>query len=688
MPAGTAVKQIINKKSALWVWLVSYLSVLILPLAVSVIIYSTAISIIRDNAKEINTIALSQTKIAVDQIFSDIYAVGRRILNQEPVISLAYAERPLSSFKREKIGKLQAGLGEYAAQGNYFRKIYVYFSHGGFAATTEGLYGDESFHKDLEKEAGAGSPVKSWTEEGRQFQAYMAYSPPFSRTDKVIVIMSDTPARAVPNVVCVFVIDCKPLYKLLDNYGNGTEGEPRYLWLASPREGRMICPDASLQLAGELGLNFSADSGYPESLEGRSMAITALNSEMTGWALVSAIPLRQYAKELGIVRRVYLIFLLICLGAGVFISVVFARKNYRPIRKLSSILEASSIERQGKPGGHSEFDYLADTIVMLLEKKQGYEKEIDRQRTLLAEEKLVKMLRGTIYSLQAFEAACGEYGFSFSTGRFLVIGIAVNEYSGAIYQNENEASAEELIEMLHLAIGYVFAELLRHSGDCHPCRCDDSIFIIASRRGDNEDEPDTAWAENLKTVCRNGEAVIRERFSVKASVYISGVYSERESGAMNIHDAYKETIWGLSQIKDLHERETVMARQDILNGMPEDSDTVPLHAEIVRYINEHYANPNLSITLLADHFSLSKSYLFRVFKKGENCGILDYIHQRRVEEAKKLLRGSGAGINEIAAMIGYTNGLTFIRAFKRVEGVTPTVYRCVARTQPAAFYGS
>ncbi|MDR2103128.1 MAG: AraC family transcriptional regulator [Treponema sp.] len=658
------------------VWLISYLLVLILPLLVSLLIYSTAISVVRGNTEKINTIALSQTGIALDQIFSDVYAAGRRILNQEAVISLTYAERPLTSFKREKIGKLQAGLEEYAAQGNYFRKIYVYFRYGSFAASTEGLYGTESFLKDLEREAGPGSPVLSWIQVGLPFQAYMAYSPTGSRVDKIMVIMSDTPNRAVPNAVCIFILDYKPVYALLENYENSAGDESRYSWVFSPGEGRVICSDPSFQLAQDVP-DFSADSLYIKNLKERNMAVTAVQSQMTGWTLVSAIPLRQYAKELSRIHRVYLIFLGICLGAGLLISVVFAQKNYRPVRRLSSILEASSLERQGKPGYRSEFDYLADSIVLLLEKKQGYEKEIDRQRTLLSESKLVKMMRGEIYSARAFEGACREYGFQFSSAFFLIAGIAVNEYSGGMYQREDEASAEDLVDMLHLAIGYVFEEMLRPLCDGYPCRYDDNIFIIASLRGGGGGE-DAALTEKLKGLCREGEAVIRERFAVTVSVYISGVYSQGQNGAMDIHGAFEETIWGLSQIKDFHEQETVKSKGDIQNAAAAEDDTVPLHAEIVRYINDQYANPNLSVTLIADHFSFSKSYLFRAFKKGENCGILDYIHQRRVEEAKILLRNSTANINEIAAKIGYTNGLTLIRAFKRLEGITPTVYRHIA----------
>jgi AraC-like DNA-binding protein len=649
-------------------------------------IYVTVMSVTRKNTEKINTIALSQTGIAIDQIFSDIYAAGRRILNQEAVVSLAYTERPLTPFKLEKIGKLQASLDEYAAHSNYFRKIYVYFSYPEFAATTEGLYGTKaSFLRDLEKEAGPGSPVLSWMEEGRPFQVYMAYSQNSSRADKIVVIMSDIPTGALPNVVCVIIMDYKAVHALLESYGNGTDNESPYIWLFSPAEDRIISSDISFRAAEELGIDFSTDPDYREILKTQGMAVTVLPSKLTGWTIISAIPARQYMKELILIQRVYLIFLLTCLGAGTLISIIFALKNYRPVRNLSTILETAQFEKQGSPGYHrpdyrSEFDYLADSIILLLEKKRGYEKEIDRQRSLLSENNLVKMLRGAIYSAQAFEAACGEYGFNFSSNCFWVIGVDINEYSGSLYQKEEEASAEDLIETLHLAIGCVFEEMLRQFCDCYACRYEDRIFVIASRRNAEEN----GGVMELKNLCLESAAVIQERFSVKIAVYISGLYAERTSGAMNIHDAYEETFWGLSQIKDLHEQEAVMIRQDVLNVIQasedaaREEDTVPLYAEIVRYINENYTDRNLCVTSIADHFSFSKSYLLRVFKKGENCGILDYIHQRRVDEAKVLLRSTKSGINEIAAKIGYTNGLTMIRAFKRLEGVTPTVYRHIS----------
>lgn len=100
-----------------------------------------------------------------------------------------------------------------------------------------------------------------------------------------------------------------------------------------------------------------------------------------------------------------------------------------------------------------------------------------------------------------------------------------------------------------------------------------------------------------------------------------------------------------------------------------------LYLDIVRYIDQNFKDPNLTVASLTEHFGMSQSYLLRVFKKDSGSGILDYIHQRRVDESKLLLKNTGKTIAEIAADIGYSNQLALIRAFKRLEGITPSEYR-------------
>lgn len=107
-----------------------------------------------------------------------------------------------------------------------------------------------------------------------------------------------------------------------------------------------------------------------------------------------------------------------------------------------------------------------------------------------------------------------------------------------------------------------------------------------------------------------------------------------------------------------------------IKGEKEDTALLAAH-----YINDHYAKTDISVARVAECLSVSPSYLSRIFREKYNISVLDYIHRRRMETAKLLLRESDITIADVAEQVGYTNALALIRAFKRSEGCTPTEYR-------------
>lgn len=56
-------------------------------------------------------------------------------------------------------------------------------------------------------------------------------------------------------------------------------------------------------------------------------------------------------------------------------------------------------------------------------------------------------------------------------------------------------------------------------------------------------------------------------------------------------------------------------------------------------------------------------------------GLLDYINQYRVKKAAAALGSTQDSIQKIAENCGFLNCNTFIRVFKKYEGVTPGRYR-------------
>ena len=64
-----------------------------------------------------------------------------------------------------------------------------------------------------------------------------------------------------------------------------------------------------------------------------------------------------------------------------------------------------------------------------------------------------------------------------------------------------------------------------------------------------------------------------------------------------------------------------------------------------------------------------------MYKEKYTVSIPDYINAMRINKAKKLLRDTSQSVQLIAASVGFTESSTFIRIFKKIEGITPGVYR-------------
>ena len=112
---------------------------------------------------------------------------------------------------------------------------------------------------------------------------------------------------------------------------------------------------------------------------------------------------------------------------------------------------------------------------------------------------------------------------------------------------------------------------------------------------------------------------------------------------------------------------------------PERAETMPVKPSSViypaiAYINDHLRD-GISMKEMADLCHLSPSYFSRTFNKETGESFVNYINRRKVALAKELLRETNKSITQIAEEAGYINISNFIAVFKRMEGVTPSVYR-------------
>ena len=87
------------------------------------------------------------------------------------------------------------------------------------------------------------------------------------------------------------------------------------------------------------------------------------------------------------------------------------------------------------------------------------------------------------------------------------------------------------------------------------------------------------------------------------------------------------------------------------------------------YINEHLSE-DLSVDTLAGQVYISKYHFMRRFKELTGCSVHQYITQKRLLAAARLLR-SGVSAQNACVRCGFQDYSAFQRAFRRQFGMTP-----------------
>ena len=98
-----------------------------------------------------------------------------------------------------------------------------------------------------------------------------------------------------------------------------------------------------------------------------------------------------------------------------------------------------------------------------------------------------------------------------------------------------------------------------------------------------------------------------------------------------------------------------------------------LFQNLCEYITSHLTE-DLSLTLLAQEFFVSKFYIAHLFKDTIGLSVHQYIMKKRLSACKDALLGS-IPITQLFLQYGFHDYSSFYRAFKKEYGMSPNEYR-------------
>lgn len=94
-----------------------------------------------------------------------------------------------------------------------------------------------------------------------------------------------------------------------------------------------------------------------------------------------------------------------------------------------------------------------------------------------------------------------------------------------------------------------------------------------------------------------------------------------------------------------------------------------------QYLEDHFADHDLTLKTVADQVGLSEKYFSTQFTKRCGCTFISYLNGLRLRYAQDLLRSTDLKIYQISDRAGYNSIEHFTHIFKKNLGISPKDYR-------------
>ena len=100
--------------------------------------------------------------------------------------------------------------------------------------------------------------------------------------------------------------------------------------------------------------------------------------------------------------------------------------------------------------------------------------------------------------------------------------------------------------------------------------------------------------------------------------------------------------------------------------------TKTLSEQIIDYMSDH--SDVVTLKDIAVHFSYHPNYISALLHKETGRKFTEILLEKRMERAVLLMKNTSLSIEEISALLGYSNHSNFYKAFKEYYRMTPREY--------------
>ncbi|GFZ81845.1 putative HTH-type transcriptional regulator YtdP [Paenibacillus marchantiophytorum] len=517
-----------HKRSVIVTWLVSYVSVLLIPIMISGILYAATWHVVESEMNRANTSALQQMEQAIDNSLRGIERISLEIALSKLVTGFIHTAKPLTDNDYYDLVSISSDLRLYQTANDFIEQIYIYYRNSDTVISTRDHTNSRILYEKTREQE-----TMSYEEWAKFFaKPYMQEYTPITFREDGQALKAVMYAKSVilanpdqPGAVILFVIKDSKLLANIPSTSTKTSiavlDKENRLVASTGFEARSAFLDYG-KLTGKNGM-FMSDDGD------QRVAVSYITSDSNGWKYIYAIPAELFDDKMAYMKKLIYASVILSLLMGGVVTYLFLRKNYIPINVL--IRSFSMKSGVSFHEGSNEYGYLQDALNNTFAEKEQVDRRLHQHRDAIRSHFLQGLLKGRLEQNVPIHESLAAHDIRLASPHFAVLLFYVEHYGKF---DLGEHAPPEKVRMLHFLIMNVAEEVIGDANQAFITEIDNMLACIVNFGSD----PD---ADELKRIAEQVKTFLLDHFHVHLTVAISEIHQE----LYGIPPAYQMTLAAL-----------------------------------------------------------------------------------------------------------------------------------------------
>ncbi len=501
----------IRKQSVIYSWLISYMVILIIPILTSVFSYILSAGTIRREITNTNEYMLQQIGQDIDSLIRDMDKTFQYYITNDAVRSLMNA--PDSEMKNQTYLVNQFFSDKSKPAESDFYNGYLYLKRLEFVLDTCSKYDLDIAYEAME--VNGGDTYEQWLEmlNGVTERTIRQQS------DGSICFLYPVYNSKFVNSTAVYVAQLKQDYteKLRQRLAGLNKA-----WFAilTPENTVAITNGRALELPFAYG-EVPTGAGIADMrAHGTNDVVMYRMSEAAELKYVISIPQSVFFQKANNILLVIVIQVILSVLLGIYISFLFAKKNYTPVGEILQMVGG------GEAQVDNEFEFIRRAVLDKIEEIKDAEHKMWKNKDIVFNNMVRKLLAGGMNKVSEFEAFLEEYDITPACSRYAVLMVKVEDYSEMFAGEAETENAESSLYIVKVALTNIIKELSAEQYVSMVTDLEDMIVCILNL----ED------ADGVEVLASNMQSMIKTYLRVEVSISVSNAHKD----FLSIPDCYKE----------------------------------------------------------------------------------------------------------------------------------------------------